>query len=186
MDIAALTMMVFGVLIVGMGMTGLMAPQFLLAILGLSEAGISSHTTHLFVMASSQASLAMGLYYILAAVNETRIFFQWSVPLRIINFMVFSSMVAVGVAPSRWLMVAGLELTGALATGIALVSKKGFYINPFNVLRTASVTLAFVGAILAFKPFGIYGSASAFLLISTAGLIYAYRKFGPSQVDEQR
>jgi hypothetical protein len=183
MDIAALTMMVFGVLIVGMGMTGLIAPQFLIAILGLSE---SSNTTLIFVMASSQASLAMGLYYILAAVNETRIFFQWSVPLRIINFMVFSSTVVVGVAPSSWLMVAGLELAGALATGIALVSKKGFYINPFNVLRTASLTLAFVGAILAFKPFGIYGSASAFLLISTAGLIYAYRKFGPSQVDEQR
>ena len=186
MDIAALTMMIFGVLIVGMGMTGLMAPQFLLAILGLSETGMSSHTTQLFVMASSQASLAMGMYYILASVNETRIFFQWSVPLRIINFMVFSSMVAVGVAPSRWLMVAGLELAGALATGIALASKNDFTLDRFNVLRIASVILAFIGALLAFKPFGIYGSASAFLLVSTAGLIYAHRKFDPSQVDKQR
>ncbi len=183
MDIAALTMMIFGVLIVGMGMTGLMAPQFLLAILGLSETGMSSHTTQLFVMASSQASLAMGMYYILAAVNETRIFFQWSVPLRIINFMVFSSMVAVGVAPSRWLMVAGLELIGALATGIALTSKKEFIFSRFNALRITSVTLAFIGAILAFQPFGIYGSASAFLAIFSSGFIYAYQKFDPSQVE---
>ena len=182
MDVAALTMMIFGVMIVGMGMTGLMAPQFLLAILGLSETGMSSNTTQLFVMAASQASLAMGLYYILAAVNETRIFFQWSVPLRIINFMVFTSMVAVGVAPSQWLMVAGLELAGALATGFALASKKDICFDQFNVLRIASVILAFIGAVLAFHPFGIYGGASVFLLISTAGLIYAHRKFDPSQV----
>jgi hypothetical protein len=182
-DIAALSMMIFGVLIVGMGMTGLLAPQFLLDILGLSETGMSSHTTQLFVMASSQASLAMGLYYILSAVNETRIFFQWSVPLRIINFMVFSSMVAVGVAPSRWLMVAGLELAGALATGIALASKNNFTLDRFNVLRIASVILAFIGAILAFQPFGIYGGASAFLAIFSTGFIYAYQKFAPAQAE---
>jgi len=182
-DIAALTMMIFGVLIVGMGMTGLMAPQFLLAILGLSETGMSSHTTQLFVMASSQASLAMGLYYILSAVNETRIFFQWSVPLRIINFMVFTSVVTVGVAPSSWLMVSGLELAGALATGIALASKNNFTLEHFNVLRIASVILAFIGALLAFKPFGIYGSASAFLAIFSTGFIYSYQKFAPAQAE---
>lgn len=183
MDIAALTMMIFGVLIVGMGMTGLMAPQFLLAILGLSETGMSSHTTQLFVIASSQASLAMGLYYILAAVNETRIFFQWSVPLRIVNFIVFTSMVPIGIAPPKWLMVAGLELIGALATGIALASKKEFAFSRFDALRIASVILAFIGTILAYQPFGIYGSASAFLAIFSAGFIYAYQKFSPLRAE---
>ena len=183
MDIAALTMMIFGVVIVGMGMTSLMAPQFLLAILGLSETGLSSHTMQLFVMASSQASLAMGMYYILAAVNETRIFFQWSVPLRIVNFMVFTSMVPIGIAPPEWLMVAGLELIGALATGIALASKKEFAFSRFDALRFASVVLAFIGTILAYQPFGIYGSASAFLAIFSSGFIYAYKKFDPAQVE---
>ena len=176
-------MMIFGVLIVGMGMTGLMAPQFLLAILGLSETGMSLHTTQLFVMASSQASLAMGMYYILASVHETRIFFQWSVPLRIINFMVFSSMAAVGVAPSRWLMVAGLVLAGALATGIALASKNNFTLDRFHAFRIASVILAFIGTILAYQPFGIYGSASAFLAIFSTGFIYAYQKFSPLRAE---
>lgn len=176
MGIAAFSMLVFGVLIAMMGMTGLMVPQFLLTILGFS----SSSTTQIFVMASSQASLAMGLYYILAAVNETREFHQWSVPLRIINFAVFTSMVGFGAAPPRWLMVACLELTGALATGIALASKKEFLFDRFHALRIASVMLSFLGAILAFHPFGIYGSASIFLVIFSAGFIFAYQKFAPA------
>ena len=182
MDVAALTMLVFGMVIVGSGLTGLLTPHILLTMLGITDIG---HATQLFIMATSQASLAMGLYYILASVNETRIFFQWSVPLRIINFMVFTSMVAVGVAPRQWLMVAGLEVVGALATAIALASKNNFIYNPFHVLRIVSVILAFVGAILTFHPFGIYGSASAFLLISSLGMMYTYRKFAPVQTREQ-
>ena len=180
MDITALTILVFGVLITGMGMTGLMLPEFLLNILGLTGAGISTYITRIFVMASAEASLAMGLYYILAATNNHRIFFHWSVPLRVLNFVVFTSMVPLGIAPSKWLMVAGLELLGAMATGVALASKHNFTFNRFNALRTVTVILAFVGAIVAFQPFGIYGSASAFLLIFTVGFIHAYQKFAPS------
>lgn len=183
MDVAALTMLVFGMVIVGSGLTGLLAPHILLTVLGISETG---HATQLFIMATSQASLAMGLYYILASVNETRIFFQWSVPLRIINFMVFAGMIPLGVAPTQWLMVAGLELAGALATGIALASNNDFTLNCFNVLRISSVILAFIGALLVFKPFGVYGSASAFLLISTVGFIYAHRRFAPSQAGNEQ
>ena len=179
-------MMVFGILIVGMGMTGLMAPQFLLTFLGFSEIGMSSHATRLFVMASSQASLAMGLYYILAAVNDTRNFFQWSVALRVLNFIVFTIMVLIGIAPLTWLMVAGLELSGAFATGIALVAKNNaICLGRFNALRVTSVVLATAGAILAFPHFGIYGSASAFLLIFSAGFICAYKMFPPSQLPTQ-
>ena len=182
MDVAALTMLVFGMVIVGSGLTGLLAPQFLLNVLGISESG---HSTQLFVMATSQASLAMGLYYILASINETRIFFQWSVPLRVINFMVFAAMIPLGVAPTQWWLVAGLELAGALATAIALASKRDFTLNLFHVLRITSVTLALVGAILTFQPFGIYGSASAFQLISSVGMMYAYHKFNPIQTTDQ-
>ncbi|HEY5728679.1 MAG TPA: hypothetical protein VIS72_01415 [Anaerolineales bacterium] len=126
------------------------------------------------------------MYYILASVNETRIFFQWSVPLRIINFMVFAAMIPLGIAPTQWWLVAGLELAGASATAIALASKNNFTFNPFHVLRITSVTLALVGAILTFKPFGIYGSASAFLLISSVGMMYAYHKFAPAIPDPSR
>ncbi len=182
MDVAALTMLVFGMVIVGSGLTGLLAPHVLQTMLGISETG---QATQLFIMASSQASLAMGLYYILASVHETRIFFQWSVPLRIINFLVFAAMIPLGIAPTQWLMVAGLEIVGAFATAIALASKNNFIYNPFHVLRISSVTLALVGAILTFKPFGVYGSASAFLLISSIGMLYAYHKFVTVQTRDQ-
>jgi hypothetical protein len=182
MDVAALTMLVFGMVVVGSGLTGLLAPHILLTVLGISETG---HATQLFIMATSQASLAMGLYYILASVNETRSFFQWSVPLRIINFMVFAGMVLLGVAPTQWLLVAGLEVVGAMATAVALASKNNFTFNPFHVLRITSVIVALVGAILTFQPFGIYGSASAFLLISSVGVMYAYHKCNPIQTRDQ-
>ena len=182
MDIAALTMLVFGMVIVGSGLTGLLAPQLLLTVLGITDTGSA---TLLFLMATSQASLAMGLYYILASVNGTRVFFQWSVPLRIINFMVFAAMIPLGIAPMQWLLVAGLELAGASATAIAMASKSHYTLDHFHVLRIASLNLALIGGILAFKPFGIYGSASAFLLISSVGMMYAYRRFNPVQTGEQ-
>ena len=183
MDIAALTMLVFGMVIVGSGLTGLLAPQLLLTVLGITDTGSA---TLLFLMATSQASLAMGLYYILASVNGTRVFFQWSVPLRIINFMVFAAMIPLGIAPMQWLLVAGLELAGASATAIAMASKSHYTLDHFHVLRIASLTLALIGGILAFKPFGIYGSASTFLLISSAGMIYTYRRFAPAIPDPSR
>jgi hypothetical protein len=176
MDLAALTMLVFGGLITASGMTGLFMPGFLLNLLGLGGG-----TNEIFVMAASQASFAMGLYYVLAAVNNHRMFIQWSVPLRCLNFIVFGGMVLFGVAPLQWLLVAGLELLGALATGITLVSGRGVVLDPFHWLRIISVLLAAVGAVLAFQTFGIYGSASAFLGISAAGFMYAYRKFAPVQ-----
>ena len=182
MDVAALTMLVFGMVIVGSGLAGLLAPNVLLTVLGITDTGSA---TQLFLMATSQASLAMGLYYILASVNETRNFFQWSVPLRIINFMVFAAMIPLGIAPMQWLLVAGLELAGASATAIAMASKSHYTLDHFHVLRIASLTLALIGGILAFKPFGIYGSASAFLLISSVGMMYAYRRFNPVQTGEQ-
>ncbi|HBD07548.1 MAG TPA: hypothetical protein DCZ69_04750 [Syntrophobacteraceae bacterium] len=177
MDLAALTVLVFGMLITSSGMTGLFMPELLLDFFCLSGEGRAV----LFVMACSQASLAMGMYYILAAVNHNRMFMRRSVPLRIMNFAIFTSMVLLGFAPRQWLLVAGLEFVGALVTGIALGSRRSLKVDPFNTLRIASTILAFMGALVALQPLGIYGSASVFLAVSTPGFIYAYRMFPPLQ-----
>ena len=176
MTLPDLTLFVFGVLIVGSGMTGLLSPNLLLSLLGLP-----ANESQLFVMACSQASLAMGLYYLLSAVHRNREFRTWSIPMRVFNCCVFTGMVIFQVAPPRWLLVAGLELAGALATAWALASKRSALVfDRFQALRIASVFLAFLGGVLAFSAYGIYGSASAFLAISTTGMIYAYRNFAPA------
>ena len=170
-----LTLFVFGVAIMGSGLTGLLAPSLLLSLLGLP-----TNEPILFIMACSQASIAMGLYYLLSAVHRNREFRRWSIPMRIINFCVFTGMVVFQVAPPRWLLVAGLELVGALATAWALASKRSALVfDRFHALRIASVFLAFLGGVMAFHQFGIYGSASILLIISSAGMIYAYRNFAP-------
>ncbi len=177
MDLAALTMLVFGVIIIVSGMAGLVMPQLLLHMLGLPAGG----ATPIFVMATSQASLAMGLYYLLVAANNDRMFMRWSVPLRLINFSVFATMILFGVAPLQWSLVAALELVGALATGNALRFGRTFRWHSFDACRIASVVLGAAGGALAFQPFGIYGSASAFLAISSAGFMYAYSRLAPVQ-----
>jgi hypothetical protein len=177
MDWAALTMLVFGGIITASGMTGLFIPELLLDFFGLS----AERSAVLFVMACSQASLAMGVYYILAAVNNNRMFIQWSVLLRMMNFAVFTSMVLLGFAPRQWLLVAGLELVGALVTGIALRSRRSLDADSFHTLRIASILLASVGALVSLGPLGIYGSASVFLAVSSLGFIYAYGMFSPAR-----
>ena len=177
MDLAALTMLVFGMLITTSGMTGLFMPELLLDFFGPSRGGAV-----LFVMACSQASLAMGVYYILAAVNNNRMFTRWSVPLRMMNFAVFAGMVLLGFAPRQWLLVAGLEFVGALVTAIACRYHRSLDTDPFHTLRIASILLAFVGALVSLGPLGVYGSASVFLAVSSLGFMYAYRVFPPAQI----
>jgi len=97
-DFASLTMFVFGALTVIMGLLGLAAPQFLLSILALDAArtGLSIEVTKIFAMASSEASLAMGCYYLVAVATNFRSFYVWSVPFRVVNFVVSTSMVIFG------------------------------------------------------------------------------------------
>jgi len=181
MTLPDLTMFLFGVLTLGGGMTGLLRPDLLLSLLG-----VPVTDPRLFLVACSQASIAMGLYYILSAVHRNREFFAWSIPVRLLNFCVFTGMVVLHLAPSRWLAVAGFELAGALATAWALTLKGN---NPvfdrFQALRIACILLAFMGGVLAFSVYGIHGSASIFLAVSSAGMMYAYRNFAPMSDREE-
>ena len=62
----------------------------------------------------------MGVYYILAALNDVKIFYRWTVPFRVVTFVVFTSVVMLAIAPNRFLGVGIWELVAALSTGIAL------------------------------------------------------------------
>jgi len=66
------------------------------------------------------ASFNVGVYYILAALNDVKQFYKWTVPFRCVTFVVFTLAVVTQLAPARFLGVGAWELAGAVATGLAL------------------------------------------------------------------
>ena len=123
-DASGWTMFIFGVLAFLLGLTGLIRPEILLSILGFEVVEraqrAASDYTIVFMTASSMASFNMGVYYVLAALNDVKAFYRWTVPFRVVTFAVFTAVVMAGIAPKPFFGVGAWELTGALATGIAL------------------------------------------------------------------
>ena len=56
----------------------------------------------------------------LAAFNDVKAFYRWTVPFRVVTFAVFTTIVIAGIAPKFFLGIGAWELAGAIATGIAL------------------------------------------------------------------
>ncbi len=123
-DAAGWTIFIFGILALLLGLTGLIRPEILLSILGFDVAEraqrAASDYTIVFMTASSMASFNMGVYYVLAALNDVKIFYRWTVPFRVVTFTVFTTIVITGIAPAPFFGVGAWELAGAIATGIAL------------------------------------------------------------------
>ena len=123
-DASGWTMFIFGVLALLLGFVGLIRPEVLLSILGFRvldrSARIAGDYTLVFMIASSMASFNIGAYYILAALNDMKQFYKWTVPFRCVTPTVFTIAVLSGLAPVRFLGVAAWELAGAIATGLAL------------------------------------------------------------------
>lgn len=118
------TMLIFGILAFFLGLLGLLNPNLVLLQLGFEVVEqaqrASSDYTLVFITASSMASFNIGIYYVLAALNDMRKFYTWTVPFRCVTFIVFTLAVVRGLAPTRFLIVGIWELTGAIATGLAL------------------------------------------------------------------
>ena len=84
--------------------------------------------------ASSMASFNMGVYYILATLNDFKPFYRWTVPFRCVTFLVFTTAALTGLAPLRFIGVGAWELTGAIATGLALRQGKNRQIGEPHAL----------------------------------------------------
>lgn len=123
-DTSGWTMFIFGVLALLLGILGLLRPELLLSALGFSvlerAARAAGDYTLVFMTASSMASFNIGAYYILAAINDLKPFYKWTVPYRCLTFLVFTTVTLIGLAPTRFILVGAWELTGAIATGLAL------------------------------------------------------------------
>lgn len=127
-DASGWTIFIFGFLALVLGLLGLIRPELILSVMGfnvLERAGrAAGDYTLVFVIASSMASFNMGVYYVLAALNDLKAFYGWTVPFRIVTFSVFTLTVITGLAPTFWLGVGVWELSGAIATGMALWYEK--------------------------------------------------------------
>ena len=127
-DAAGWTIFIFGILAFLLGLTGLIRPEILLSILGFEVVEraqrAASDYTIVFMTASSMASFNMGIYYVFAALNDVKIFYRWTVPFRVVTFVVFTTVVIAGIAPMKFLGVGIWELVGAISTGIALYGKR--------------------------------------------------------------
>jgi len=103
---------------------GLIRPELLLAILGFPildrSARLAGDYTLVFMTASAMASFNIGIYYILAALNDLKPLYKWTVPFRSLTFVVFTTVALTGLAPMRFIAVGAWELAGAIATGVAL------------------------------------------------------------------
>src|SRR5512141_2864930 len=106
-DASGWTMFVFGVIALLLGLIGLIRPELLLSILGFPildrTVRAAGDYTIVFMIASSMASFNMGVYYILAALNDMKQFYLWTVPFRVVTFTVFTIVAVTGVAPMRFI-----------------------------------------------------------------------------------
>jgi|SRR5688572_2801367 hypothetical protein len=123
-DASGWTMFIFGALAFLLGLIGLIRPEALLSLLGFVALDRALRApddyTIVFMTASSMASFNIGIYYVLAALNDVKIVYRWTVPFRILTFVVFTTLVITQVAPWRFIGIGLWELAGALSTGIAL------------------------------------------------------------------
>ena len=127
-DASGWTMFIFGVMAFLLGALGIISPETQLAMLGFEivdrTVRASSDYTLTFMTAASMASVNIGVYYVLAALNDVKVFYRWTVPFRILTVIVFTTIVILGIAPLKFIGVPIWELTGAIATGIALAREK--------------------------------------------------------------
>lgn len=123
-DFSGWTIFIFGLLAFLLGLVGLISPETVLGLLGFDVIARAQRAagdyTLTFMAASSMASFNIGVYYMLAALNDLKKFYLWTVPFRAVTFIVFTILVITGTAPTKFLGVGVWELTGAVATGLAL------------------------------------------------------------------
>ncbi|WKZ49111.1 MAG: hypothetical protein QY306_07050 [Anaerolineales bacterium] len=126
-DTSGWTIFIFGLLALLLGLVGLVRPETLLSLLNLPALERAERAagdfTLAFMIASAMASFNVGVYYILAALNNLKQFYKWTVPFRCLTFTVFTLAVVTRLAPVPFLGVGAWELAGAVATGLALRSE---------------------------------------------------------------
>jgi hypothetical protein len=119
MSRAAVSVLVFGLYMLGQGALLLVAPNLLLTLLGFAPA------LDVWPRVAGIALMVLGLYYLAAARGEWAPFFRVTVAGRTFQLLAFIGLVGAGLVSPRILGTAGLEFVSGLWTLFALRQTAG-------------------------------------------------------------
>jgi hypothetical protein len=111
---SSLSLFVFGMYLIGIGLGLVFIPNFVLGTLGLPA------TDEVWPHVVGALALVLAFYYISAARADLRPFAQWTVPARIAVFLAFAGFVFAGWVGPIMIVLGVVDLLGALWTGSAL------------------------------------------------------------------
>ena len=114
MSKSAISMLVFGIYNIFVGLVFVLVPNLMLGIFGVSP------TTEQWVRVMGLLLAYFGIYYILAARVELRPLFQWSVYVRGSVIFIFALFVLTGIGQPTLLLFGTFDLIGAIWTAITL------------------------------------------------------------------
>lgn len=118
MSKSARSVFVFGLYLVVLGIVLLVAPNILLGLFFLPL------TTDVWIRVAGMLLIFLGFYYTQAARNEMTEFFRWTIYVRSTVIVFFAAFVLLGFARPPLLLFGGVDLLGAIWTGLALRSLK--------------------------------------------------------------
>ena len=118
MNKTSISLLVFGIYLVGMGAGLIFMPNTVLGMLNLPP------TNEIWIHVLGVVTLVLAFYYIQAARANLRLFAAWTVPARIAVFLFFIGFVLVGWAGPIMIALGSVDLLGALWTGWALRAEK--------------------------------------------------------------
>ncbi|MBI5876451.1 MAG: hypothetical protein HZB53_02280 [Chloroflexi bacterium] len=114
MSRSALSVSVFGVYLVGMGVSLFLAPNLIFSLFGIPP------VTDIWARVVGVLALVLAYYYLSAARAGLTAFFQWTVTARIGVFVLFAALVPLFAAPPQLIMFGTVDLLGAVWTWWAL------------------------------------------------------------------
>ena len=114
MSYPAKTMFAFGCYLLLFGAALLLVPNLLLGFFNIPP------TSEVWIRIVGMLVIFLGIYYLVAARSELRPFMVWSVRLRASVILLFGAFVILGLAPLVLLLIAAVDLGGALWTWSAL------------------------------------------------------------------
>jgi len=115
---AAVSLLVFGVYLVVMGLAFAFAPNTFLAMFG------QPPTIEPWIRNAGVLMLAIGYYYIQVARADLSTFYMWTVYARLGTFAIFIFFVVLQWAPATLALFAAIDLLGGIWTYLAFKSRK--------------------------------------------------------------